>query len=153
MKYFVYAIIAIVSATVIAGFFIVGSPQEERLRRFDQQRVEHLQFLQSEILHYWINKERLPAQLSDLQDNIRGLAIPTDPETGAEYIYEKGNDLTFTLCATFARESLDYDEISGKPRPAEPFGYGIQQNWQHGAGYTCFERTIDEDFYKPIKQR
>lgn len=153
MKYFVYTIIVIVIVTVIVGFFIVGSPKEERLRRLDQQRVEHLQFLQSEILNYWINKERLPTDLSDLQDDIRGLAIPTDPETDTEYVYKKMSELTFSLCATFERPSLESDVGVGKTRPAEPFGYGIQQNWQHEAGLTCFDRTIDPDVYKPAGLR
>ena len=153
MKYFIYTVIGIVTAAIIAGFFIVGSPKEERLRRFDQQRVEHLQFIQSEVLNYWMNKNQLPGQLSSLEDNIRGIRIPNDPETGAPYIYEIENSLTFSLCATFARPSLESEIISGKPRPIEPYpyGYGIQQNWQHDVGYTCFERTIDKDFYKPVK--
>lgn len=153
MKYFIYSVIGVVVVTVVAGFFIVGSPKEERLRRFDQQRVEQLQFIQSEILNYWMNKNQLPSQLSNLEDDIRGIRIPTDPETGSSYEYAIKGPLTFSLCAIFARQSLE-SEISGKyTRPIEPYpyGYDIQQNWQHSEGYTCFDRTIDKDFYKPIK--
>ena len=152
MKYFVYTIIAIVAASIVAGFFIVGSPKEERLRRFDQQRVEHLQFLQSELVNYWINKERLPETLDVLNDDIRGIAVPTDPETGTAYAFEKSGALSFSLCATFARPSLESETFAGRPKPVEPYGYGIQQNWQHDTGYTCFQRTIDKDLYKSLKQ-
>jgi len=62
-KVFAYATSTILLVAVIAGFFIVGSPQEGRLRRFDEQRVQNLQFLQSEIVSFWINKERLPKSL------------------------------------------------------------------------------------------
>lgn len=153
MKYFVYSIIVIVIVTVIAGFFIVGSPKEERLRRFDQQRVEHLQFLQSEIVNYWMSKESLPKNLPALKDNIRGITIPTDPETGGEYQYEIKGPLSFSLCATFARPSLESEINTGQPKPVAPYGYGVQENWQHGAGYVCFDRTIDRDIYKPAKPR
>jgi hypothetical protein len=100
-----------------------------------------------------MNKGRLPEDLSLLQDDIRGIVIPTDPKTGENYNYEVKGALSFSLCATFDRPSPESEAGIGKPRPPEPFGYGIQQNWQHGAGYTCFERTIDEDFYKTVKQR
>ena len=155
MKYFICTIIAIVSATVIAGFFIVGSPAEERARRLDEQRIQHLQFLQSEIVSYWINKSKLPVNLAALEDNIRGITIPKDPdpESGGEYQYTVKGPLSFSLCATFARPSLDYEITTGKPRVAEPFGYDIQQNWQHEAGLTCFDRTIDPEIYKPTKIR
>lgn len=153
MRYFVYTIIGIVAATVIAGFFIVGSPKEERLRRFDQQRVEHLQFLQSEIVNYWMNKELLPKNLEALKDDIRGIAIPTDPETGSEYQYAIKGPLNFSLCATFAKPSLESGVNIGQPKPVAPYGYGIQENWQHDAGYTCFERIIDPEIYKSTKLR
>lgn len=152
MKYFVYAIIAVVAATVIAGFFIVGSPQEERMRRFDDQRVSHLQIIQSEVVSYWINKGRLPAALSELEDDIRGFRAPTDPETGTEYAYSVTAPESFTLCATFVLSSSGTPSF-GKPvpRPVEPYGE-ISQNWQHDAGNVCFERTIDPDYYKPVKR-
>src|SRR3989338_8982898 len=85
MKFFIYFIITIVAVAVVAGFFIVGSPQEERLRRFDEQRVSDLQNLQYQILNYWQNKNKLPVVLSDLRDDISGFVPPVNPESGAEY--------------------------------------------------------------------
>lgn len=153
MRYFIYTVITIVIATVIAGFFIVGSPKEERLRRFDQQRVDHLNLIQGEVINYWINKGNLPSALSELEDDIRGIRIPVDPETAVEYTYEVRGSESFSLCATFARPSLESERMTGKPRPVEPFG-GIYGGavWQHGAGYVCFERIIDKDFYRPVKE-
>ena len=149
MKYFVYTIIVIVAASVVAGFFIIGSPKEERSRRFDQQRVENLQFLQSEVINYWINKAKLPTNLDILKDDTRGVAIPTDPETNQPYSYKITGPVNFQLCAVFNLVSQLADSITGRPTPADPYFAG--QNWSHEAGNVCFDRKIDKDFYKPVK--
>lgn len=154
MRYFVYTIIAIVAAAIIAGFFIIGSPMQERLRRFDDERISNLQFIQSEILNYWINKGRLPEKLADLEDNIRGVIIPKDPQNGTDYEYKITGDLSFSLCADFATANAGTPGISkGAPIARAPYYEGIGQNWQHSVGHVCFNRTIDKDFYKPVKQR
>lgn len=153
MKYFIYAVILIVAASVVAGFFIVGSPQEERLRRFDEQRVQDLQFLQAEILNFWQAKGKLPERLSDIKDDLRGIFVSRDPQTGDEYGYAIRGTESFELCAIFVRPSIGSSEAH-MSKPAlprgEPFVSG--QNWEHGAGEACFKRTIDKDFYK-IKPR
>ncbi len=150
MKYFVYTIIAIVTIAVVAGFFIVGSPREERLRRFDQQRVENLQFLQGELINYWMNKAKLPANLSLLKDDLRGIFIPTDPENNQAYSYKVLSPLKFQLCANFNLPSLSTAYTNErKSMPIDPYYAG--QNWSHEAGQICFDRTIDKDYYKPLK--
>lgn len=147
MKIFIYSIIGIVALSVVAGFFFVGSPLDERTRRIDERRISDLQLIQNEIIGYWMNKEKLPEDLSLLRDDIRGISIPADPETGAPYEYKILGDMKFSLCATFKLPSREYGEISAKPIPAEP--YGGAENWQHGEGRVCFERTIDPDIYRP----
>lgn len=149
MKYFVYVVIAIVAASIVAGFFIVGSPREERLRRFDEQRVQDLQFLQSEILNFWQAKGKLPDSLADIRDDIRGISIPKDPQTNSDYGYTSKGPETFELCAIFIRPSIGSSEMNA-PKPAMPRGEPFLggQNWEHGESKMCFERTIDKDFYK-----
>ena len=154
MKYFVYTIILIVAAAVIAGFFIVGSPRGERLRRFDDLRVQNLQFLQSEVINYWQNKERLPDNLDALRDDIRGISIPVDPRTGEVYGYEIKGPLSFSLCANFSLPGR-YNEVGDPKLMRQPMGvapYGRPGSWEHDTGRVCFDRTIDKDIYKPIKQ-
>ena len=150
MKYFVYGIIGVIAIAIIAGFVIVGSPNEERMRRFDEQRANDLQGLQYEIVNYWQAKDVLPKTLNDIKDDIRGIRVPTDPETGAVYEYAVKGDMEFELCATFRRAS---DETS--PQVARPVGLygGMNENWQHGAGRTCFSRTIDKDLYPPLNKK
>ncbi len=150
MKYFVYTIITVVAATIVAGFFIVGSPKTERLRRFDEQRVSHLQIIQSEVLNFWMNKDRLPKNLDELTDSIRGFQAPADPENQLSYDYKTTGALSFELCGNF---NLASEEMTLRtPKPLyypEPYG---QENWQHGADKVCFDRTIDEELYKPPKR-
>lgn len=144
MKFFVFGISLIIVTAVIAGFLIIGSPQEERLRRFDERRVQDLSAIQSEIINYWTNKERLPQNITELRDDIRGFTPPRDPSTGADYEYQVIDSLEFALCANFDTAS-DYE--SNRLRAPEPY-YG-QQNWQHETGRVCFERKIDPEIYRP----
>lgn len=156
MKYFIYTVIGTVAAAIIAGFFVVGSPREERLRRFDDQRVQDLQMLQSYIGEFYRAKSKLPQGLAELNDRFRGIIVPKDPETGSGYEYEIKGLLTFELCATFNRPGLEDSSFLPKEalrtavtRPG-PFG---DTTWEHPAGRFCFERTIDKDFFAPEKRR
>lgn len=152
MRYFIYLVIGIVAATVVAGFFAVGSPEEVRLRVFDERRVQDLQMLQGEILNFWTVKEKLPEALTELNDSIRGFVVPKDPQTGSVYEYRVKGPLSFELCADFSRPSEEDRPFAPKmpmPMSTPYFGPYGQENWQHGTGHVCFERTIDPSFYKP----
>ncbi|MDD2758157.1 MAG: DUF5671 domain-containing protein [Patescibacteria group bacterium] len=146
-KYFVWAIIVVVTASVVAGFFIIGSPKTERLRRFDLERTAQLQEMQMQIINYWRSKEYLPAKLADVEDKISGYMIPVDPETGASYEYAVIATDTFKLCATFDLTSA----ASGANPSVEtmPASMPGGESWNHGAGRTCFERKIDKELYAP----
>ena len=160
MRYFIYTVIAVVLAAIVTGFFIAGSPATERLRRFDSQRLSDLQTLQWEIINFWQNKGRLPNELAELNDDLRGFRVPADPVPGTaekarEYGYHVKGALSFALCADFALPSSEGVELL-KPaasRPA-PLYYGeVNQNWQHPAGQHCFDRSIDPDLYKSAEKR
>jgi len=148
MKYFVYTVIAVVILAVIGGIIVAGSPAEERARRFDQERVWNLQYIQSEVANYWVNKETLPKNLEELQDPLRGFILPKDPQTGEEYGYEIKGELSFSLCANFQTES-EYSDIYSRNEIIYPAALTkVENNWEHGIGKTCFEREIDPDFFK-----
>ena len=138
-KQFVLAIVIIALITIIAGFFIIGSPKTERLQRLDLERVQSLSNIQWQIINYWQKKERLPEQLSDLEDEISGYTVPTDPITKEPYEYQTKGDETFELCATF--------DLAGQKEEIRMPRY--EQSWQHGLGRICFERTIDKELYPP----
>lgn len=145
MKYFIYGVIGIVALAVISGFFIIGSPMEKRIQRFDEKRSQDLQIIQSEIIRYWQAKEKLPEKIENLKDSISGFIPPKDPKTGEEYDYIVNSVNAFELCAVFSRESQK--NIRGKESYyAGPFG----ENWMHGVGKHCFQRTIDKELYPPL---
>lgn len=147
-RYINYATGLLVALTVIAGFFIVGTPGQAREYRMDEQRVSDLQSIQSQVISYWQAKESLPASLEELDSAVSYFSVPVDPQTGAQYVYKRQSPLDFTLCATFATES---PVRMPQPSYAEPYGKGMAEDWSHGAGEQCFDRSIDPDFYPPLR--
>ena len=151
MKYFVGVVSAIVLAVVVVAFVVIGSPNDERMRRFDTERVSDLQTIQYRLVDYWQAKDMLPADLSMLRDDLRGVDVPVDPETGEAYRYEVLSEESFRLCAVFNTSSADNQP---KPLYREPLFVGSrapfvgEDNWDHAAGEVCFERTIDPDFFE-----
>jgi hypothetical protein len=117
------------------------------MQRFDSQKVSDLQGIQWQIINYYQTKSVLPQTLAEARDPLSGEMIPKDPQTGAEYGYRVINPpYTFELCAVFNEESVVNPNVS-KPVPA---GSGLDnETWAHGAGETCFERTIDPERYPP----
>jgi len=139
-----YGVGVLVLVAIVAGFFIVGTPQQQRLYRFDSQKIMDLQQIQSQIVYFWQQKQKLPAALTDLQDPLSYFTLPRDPQ-GGEYKYRATGARSFELCATFNKESL----LS--PDKVQPMYSEIPapEKWQHSAGEVCFERTIDPDLYPP----
>lgn len=158
--------LVLVIAAIIAGFVAVGSPATQRAYRFDSQRVNDLSTIQSYVVNYWQQKQKLPVALADLNDSLSGFTVPIDPETKTAYEYSvKGimgtkdapSGLAFELCATFSRALQDdkgrgayYGGGMSYPTVAYDASYplgGGQDSWKHEAGRTCFTRTIDPDKY------
>ncbi len=147
------AVSLLLAISIAVGIFYVGSPKQERSRRFDQERVNGLQTIQQEIFNQWTQTGKLPKTIADLSNQFTGFVPPSDPETGEIYEYTVKGDNTFELCAVFSSESLEYSlQKSAKPSRVvayPPYGpYGNEYNWNHGPGRVCFERTIDPELYK-----
>jgi len=135
----------IIVASIIGGFIFAGSPMKERARKLDEQRISHLSMLQMNIVDYWQSKGKLPENLLMLKDDLRNISIPQDPETSTEYEYEVRGTNAFILCATFGGESNN-----DQPSYMNSYYYGGirgNQSWDHAAGKSCFERSIDADFF------
>lgn len=146
-KWFVVGVIA---CSVVFGFYVVGSPQNQRTVRFDERRAQDLSSLQNQIINYWQKKNDLPKNLNVLANDILGIVVPRDPKTGAAYEYSVLGKLKFELCATF--ETSSSNDTSGRTKPlllSYPYPGGAIETWQHNAERTCFERTIDPDLFKP----
>lgn len=147
-------------ATIVAGFFIVGTPAEARLARFDAEKVNDLQNIQSQVVYYWQAKQKLPGTITDLNNSLNYGPVPVDPQTGEPYVYQPGEGLSFKLCADFNAESRANLSALTETRAVEPAPVGLggkdlmmqADNWQHGAGEVCFDRTIDPSFYPPLNK-
>lgn len=133
-----------VIVVIVAGFFLSGSPFEQRRVRFDEQRLSDLQNIQYQLIDYWIAKQKLPASLSEIESPLTGFSVPLDPKTNEDYGYEAKSTLTFSLCAVFDTTSAS----AQLNRPAYPGMNDGMDFWDHGTGRVCFDRTIDPDLYK-----
>lgn len=143
----------LVLAAIAGSFLIIGTPNTARMMQFDQQKIEDLQSIQSQIVYYWQRKEVLPDSLNDLNDPLSSFMVPVDPQTQKPYEYRVKNaeTLTFELCADFNRQGSD---SYGQGRPVSVYTKpgASQENWQHQAGRYCFERTIDKQLYPPTSK-
>lgn len=143
----------LVVLTIAAGFAIVGTPMQARQALLDSQKVSDLQNIQSQIVYYWQQKGVLPTTLNNLNDSLSNYSVPVDTQTGQPYTYATEALHSFQLCATFNRDSQGQPQtVSGISVPVRAPYTGdsttsIGDNWQHGAGNTCFIRTIDPQLY------
>ena len=146
MKIFAYVVIGVVVVTIAASFFVIGTPGNERLRRFDDVRVNHLSTVQNEIDNFFRNKNRLPENLKELESDFGYFTVPKDPETGAQYEYMVLSQYQFEICTNFTTDNKSEVDSPEVPKAAYPYGY--ESKWLHGIGRTCFVRTIDPELYK-----
>jgi len=141
--------------TIVAGFFIVGTPAQARLARFDAQKVSDLQSIQYQVIGYYQAKQKLPGVLADLNNSLSYGPVPIDPQLSEPYVYQPGEGLSFKLCAVFNTKSRGNQGLSIETRAVMPLPVGgkvgAPDNWQHDAGEVCFERIIDPSFYPPLK--
>lgn len=165
--------VVLVAVVISYSFAIMGSPFKQRMLRLDDRRVNDLQTLQYQIINFWQQKEKLPEDLSALSNPISGQTLPVPPEfeKGEKYEYKVLAPLKFELCATFnlpipkgwreysnggygimmpsyPTREIAYDQ-NGSMKPY-PYPGGVNESWDHQAGRTCFERTIDKDIYPPF---
>jgi len=134
-----------VLASIVGGMLLIGSPMTQREIRLDAQQVQELSYIQSGVVSYWQQTGKLPASFAELNNDFLQNAYPEGVEGRPAYTYETRGNLSFALCATFAKSS---------PSNAYARMEMIDQmeNWEHGEGKTCFERTIDPELMKPMPQ-
>ena len=137
----------VVVFSLALGFYVMGSPLTQRLKKMDAERVNSLTQIQWQIINFWQKKGELPKDINELNDPISGFIVPIDPETGMPYQYETINDEVFKLCGNFSLESDKLAAAPSKPRYVSP----ENENWFHKQGQNCFERKIDPELYPTIK--
>jgi hypothetical protein len=122
------AVLAVLGA-LAGGFYLVGPPAEERVRRLDARREMDLQRLRLAADLYRTRNRRLPASLGELHQEAGTSIYARDPQSGEPYIYTVRGEDAYELCAEFARES------------DQPGGF-----WSHRAGKHCYAVTA-----KPVR--
>jgi hypothetical protein len=122
----------VVIATIVAAIAIMGSPSRQRLLRLDERRVDDLQRIATAIDAYDRQHGGAPPTLAALAAT-PGVRLPSDPESGRPYGYERTGEAEYRLCAEFRTDTAD----ATGPRPWQP------ADWVHGMGRQCFKRRSD----------
>ena len=125
-----------VVAAIAYGIFSIGTPGKQRAVQLDQRRVSDLQQISYAVDAYWQRNNALPKSFDDLknQQNYYIQSI-NDPKTGEPYEYQTFGEKSYKLCAIFESDSSQH-----AARFKAPISFSEQQ-WNHGAGRVCFEKT------------
>lgn len=146
MKIFILAVFLVILSSVIYGMIMIGSPALQRARSLDEQRVNDLSNIQTQIVYtQWQNKGSVPTSTKDLNDPISGFVLPQDPETNQSYSYKMLSKNSFEICADF--KTVNKTDLNNQAQPRYVGGM-MNENWQHDATTTCFTRVIDPTLYK-----
>jgi len=122
---------ALVAVAAVATSIWLNPPSENRARSLDQKRLDGLKRTENAISKYYDIHHALPADLKAL-DSERNQPIQAnwhDPETQQPLEYEIRGEKSYSLCASFARNS---DWLN-------PADYNFKK---HGAGRDCFEYNV-----------
>lgn len=141
------ATIAVV-ATIVAGLIIAGSPSEQRKKRADEQRAQHLQQIAYAVDNFWNRSARLPESIQELAKAPDAyLQQTTDPKTQMTYEYRVVTNESYELCATF--ETSSNAQIPGKVSVPRPVSGPNGQYWSHNAERTCFTLVPPYQEHRP----
>lgn len=137
----------VILGSIVWGFAVLGSPATQRLYKYDEQKLNELLNINSEIANYYNTQGVLPRTLADITA-VSYYIVVTDSQTKKPYEYEKIGDTTYNLCADFNKASNEKDKLNS----AFQYPYGV--SWTHPAGRHCFAQTVNPDIYpKPIPIR
>ena len=115
---------AVVAATVVGGFLVMGSPKEARKEELDKRRVEDLRMLANLMTPEPGRPLRDSLDVNGYSPDMKRQL--TDPATGAPYEYHLADSTHFELCATFDTEV--------RPEDLQPY----ERDWAHAKGRHCF---------------
>ncbi|MGD1857758.1 MAG: hypothetical protein ACFB2W_26280 [Leptolyngbyaceae cyanobacterium] len=123
----VLATLAVVAGAT-AGFWVLGTPGQQRLIMSDRQRLEDLNAIANTL--YWKKQDQDDYVLPDALDpNDRR----EDPITQELYQYSKIDDSQYQLCADFATDSSTQRLTNTENR-----------SWQHPEGPHCFDLDVSQ---------
>lgn len=167
---------ALVLLSLVWSISVIGTPSQMRAKKIDSVRLTDISRLQQEVLSRFNAVEKVPENLSELNNAFQNYAVPLDPVTKLPYRYKviqqptfKVNYTTskkelvtpaiFELCATFETvRSLDERGQVTQPVGVGTGGVDLKYSalnsyydgspfWNHGIGETCFKRIISAEMY------
>jgi hypothetical protein len=134
--------VALFSSTIlvlivfVSGFFIIDSPSVARNKKQDIQVVYDLQYIDEKINSFYADSKTLPQNLDALKNT---KYEPLLQQAVSQIEYSKKSDLSYELCATFARSNLDDPENF----PIGKTMYDTENiSWLHESGKVCFKRDV-----------
>lgn len=128
---------------VVVGIWLAGSPQDARLKRFDDARIQDLNAISNAVTNFYNKKDKLPTTVVELDEQNQRDYNQTlnlkDPQSGVAYEYRVISTTTreFELCAQFNLENQSEAIMYYEP-------YGKGNTWQHSAGRDCFIHVADK---------
>ena len=129
------ATIAVVLA-IVAGFWVLGGPNRQRLIAADRERIQDLMTIVWR-LYDEAEKAQDRGNPVELPESLEGLNGAVDPITNLDYEYRRLSPTTYQLCAEFATDSSTHP-LRRAPRHRQ------EQKWRHPQGRHCFEFDVLE---------
>jgi hypothetical protein len=122
-----------VALGVVAGFWLLGTPNRQRQLAADRERLKALYQIAQELRYQALdlqNREK-PVELPKaLEDSTRRL----DPITRVPYEYNRLSATRYQLCASFDTDT--------KTEPLPPSFENLHEDWEHPQGRHCFELDV-----------
>lgn len=128
-------IACIAGSAVAYGFFLIGSPLNQRKAHLDQRKIEYLSNVADQVSAYYRLHEQLPRSLSevDLDPQLaRSLSLGQSEPT-----YVPAQDGIFQLCLTFETEK------KGMKKAVYENFYNLLDA-PHRAGVECYSFKITQ---------
>jgi len=115
---FAVAVVAIVIAVVLSGFWLLGSPAHQRNMALDRQRVSDLEIIRSALAARYKEASTTPERLDATYTASYGAGKPV---SASPFEYHRIDREHYELCTSFL-EPADADSVS----------------YRHGRGRTCY---------------
>ena len=136
LAYLIVSLVLVLGA-FITSFFFVESPQNTRIRLYDQNITNDLSAIDSSINSYYAKNKALPKNLTSLVETSDYYLTKTqlgDKAGTQTYIYNIIDPTHYELCATFKMNTKNL--TTDKEQYADP-------RFLHDVGYYCFKRQAD----------
>jgi len=155
-----HTIITLIIAALLSGLFAIGyfslvNPNDKQALKYDQQREDDFEKLQTGIQSYYTKKDKLPESLEALKEEVErdadarsgdsldaltGLlayqSVPQrDPYSNRPYTYkfENASATKYQLCTNFFKENKGDDDAVDK---------GSSATVKHGSGDQCVDFEV-----------